>query len=238
MITSTGNRIIDALPPPERAYVLPLLTPLWLGQGQRLHRLGEPITHACFPRTASISLLVVLRDGRQIEVAAIGREGFLGPHLAMGVGMETLLSLAQVPGEVFLMEATAFQNAVAALPGLRHIVASYGVVLFTHVAQSAACNAFHSVRERCARWLLEVRDGVGANEFPLTQQFLADMLGVYRPSVTAALRSLERAGLITCHRGRIAIRDQSRLEAAACECYRFLADETHRMLRRTANTIA
>jgi CRP-like cAMP-binding protein len=165
----TGNRILDSLPPADRAQVLPKLTLLQLPYGQQLYGLGARVTHVYFPRTALISELVVLSDGRQIEVAAIGRHGFLGLRVAMGVEVETLVSVTQVPGEAWAMEATEFQAALAALPGLRRLVAAYSVVRFIQVAQFAACHALHSLRQRCARTLLEVSDQVGADDFFITQ---------------------------------------------------------------------
>jgi CRP-like cAMP-binding protein len=230
----TGNRILDSLPPADRAQVLPKLTLLQLPYGQQLYGLGARVTHVYFPRTALISELVVLSDGRQIEVAAIGRHGFLGLRVAMGVEVETLVSVTQVPGEAWAMEATEFQAALAALPGLRRLVAAYSVVRFIQVAQFAACHALHSLRQRCARTLLEVSDQVGADDFFITQRFLAAMLGVHRPSVTVALRRLQWAGLISSRRGRIRIRHRAPLVEMACECYRFIIAETNRLLGEAA----
>lgn len=228
--SSAGNRLIDALPPEERAQLLALLTPVRLARGQRLHGVYEPITHVYFPRTAFVSLLVVLADGRQIEVAAIGREGVVGLSLAMGATADPHLALVQVPGEALMMPAGAFQAVCSALPALRLLLTRYALVRFAHVAQSAACNAFHSLSERCARWLLEAYDRVGSAELALTQDFLAAMLGVHRPTVTVALGVLQQAGLIRTARGRIRLLDPVRLQDAACECYRAVAAETERLL--------
>jgi CRP-like cAMP-binding protein len=225
-----GNRLLDALPLEERARLLPSLTPVWLARGQRLHGVHEPITHVYFPLTALVSLLVVLEDGRQIEVAAIGYEGVVGLSLAMGAMADMHLALVQVPGEALMLTTEAFLAVLPNLPALHLLLTRYALVRFAQVAQSAACSAFHSLGERCARWLLETYDRVGRNEFSLTQDFLAAMLGVHRPTVTVALGMLQQAGLISTARGRIRILNPGGLVAAACECYRVVAAEAERLL--------
>lgn len=228
--SATGNRLIDALPPEERARLLPLLAPVRLARGQRLHGVYEPITHVYFPLTAFVSLLVVLEDGRQIEVAAVGREGIVGLSLAMGATADMHLALVQVPGEALALTAEAFQAVLPGLPALHLLLTRYALLRFAQMAQSVACNAFHSLSERCARWLLEAYSRVGNPDLPLTQDFLAAMLGVHRPTVTAALGMLQQAGLIGTARGRIRILDPDRLREAACECYRVVVSETERLL--------
>ncbi len=226
----TGNRLIDALPPEERARLLPLLTPVRLARGQRLHGIYEPITHVYFPITALVSLLVVLEDGRQIEVATICREGVVGLSVALGAAADMHLALVQVPGEALALPAEAFQAVLPGLPALHLLLTRYALLRFAQMAQSVACNAFHSLSERCARWLLEAYRCVGSPDLPLTQDFLAAMLGVHRPTVTVALGMLQQAGLIGTARGRIRILEPERLGEAACECYRVVAHEAERLL--------
>lgn len=226
----TGNRLIDVLPPEERARLLPLLTPVRLTRGQRLHGVYDLITYIYFPRTAMVSLLAVLEDGHQIEVAAVGREGVVGLSVAMGATEDLHLALVQVPGEAVTLTTEAFLAALPNLPALHLLLTRYALVRFAQVAQSAACNAFHSLSERCARWLLEAYGRVGRDEFSLTQDFLAAMLGVHRPTVTVALGMLQQAGLISTARGRIRILNPGGLAEAACECYRVIAAETERLL--------
>jgi CRP-like cAMP-binding protein len=224
------NRLLDLLPPDEAAQFLPQLTRVHLRHAQLLYQVGEPIPRVAFPLTALVSLLIVLEDGKQVEMAAVGREGFAGLPLALGMDTDGHQAITQIPGEALVLGANAFRAALATLPGLRAIMDRYALVLLTQSGQSAACNAHHAINERCARWLLEAHDRVGADEFALTQDFLSAMLGVHRPSVTVAAAMLQQAGLITYRRGCITILDRPRLEDAACECYRFIASETSRLL--------
>jgi CRP-like cAMP-binding protein len=225
-----SNRLLDALPPAEAEQLLPQLRPVHLGRAQQLYTVGEPITQVYFPLTALVSLLIVLEDGRQIEMAAVGREGCVGLPLALGVDSDGHQAVVQIAGEALLLGADAFQSALAALPGLRRLLGRYAMVLLTQSGQSAACNSLHPIGERCARWLLDASTRVGADAFALTHDFLAAMLGVHRPSVTLAVGILQHAGLITYQRGRVTILDRARLEAATCECYRFIIRETDRLL--------
>jgi CRP-like cAMP-binding protein len=232
--TSTpGNWLLDGLPPAERQQLLPQLTLVRLANSQVLYDVGERITHVYFPITALASLLILLEDGGAIEMAAVGHEGLAGLPIVLGADTDGHRAVVQIPGDALRMEATALPAALETLPELRRILLRYALVLFTQSGQTAACNATHALNERCARWLLEAADRVGAAEFPLTQHFLAAMLGVRRPSVTVAAGMLQQAGLVTYHRGRVTILDRARLEAAACECYRFIVSETDRLLGRT-----
>lgn len=201
-----------------------------------LHDIGERITHVYFPLTALISLMTLLEDGTAVEVAAVGHEGMAGIPLALGIERDAHQALVQVPGDALRMEAAALRAAVDALPELRGMLLRYMQVLLVQVGQGSACNGKHGLSERCARWLLETHDRVRRDEFPLTQDFLASMLGVRRPAVTVAAGMLQQAGLITYHRGRVTVRDRAQLEAASCECYQVIATYTARLLGSAGGT--
>ncbi len=224
------NRLLAALPPDEAAHLLPQLVPVQLRHAQLLYAMGEPITHVYFPTTALVSLMIVMEDGKQVEMAAVGREGLAGLPVALGSDTDGHVAMTQIPGEALRLETGAFRAVLAVSPGLQRELGRYSLALLTQTGQSVACNGLHAIAERCARWLLEAHDRVGADSFLLTQDFLAAMLGVRRPSVTIAAGMLQQAGLITYHRGRVTIRDREGLEAASCECYRAIMQETDRLL--------
>lgn len=229
--TLYANRLLRALPPDEAAQLWPYLREVRLQAGQVLYDVDTPIRQVSFPITAVISLLNLLEDGAQIEMAAIGREGFAGLPLALGVKVDMHRAMTQIGGTALQLDAERFTVVLETLPGLRRILLRYAQFAFTQAGQAAACNAAHAVAERCARWLLEAHDRVGRDSFALTQDFLASMLGVRRPSVTIAAGVLQQAGLIAYRRGQVTILDRLRLEQAACECYRLLAQESDRLLR-------
>lgn len=225
-----GNRLLAALPPIERAQLLSALVPVQLTLGAVLYEPGQAITHVYFPLTALVSLLTVLQDGGQVEMAAVGHEGLVGVPLVLRSQANGHRAMVQIAGTALQLEADAFQAAQRDLAGLGEILLRYAQLLLTQVGQQAACNSRHLLTGRCARWLLEASDRVGADVFFLTQHFLAAMLDVRRPSVTVAAGRLQQAGLITYHRGQVTILDRPRLEEAACECHGFLVGETDRLL--------
>ena len=188
---------------------------------QFLHRPGEAIDYVYFPATGFCSELTVLENGDMVEVATIGREGVIGIY-AMRDG-QVAPSVAMVQAEMekcYRLPVAVFRREIAAGGSLRDLMTRCAYAHVAFVMQSTACNAAHRVEQRLARWLLMAHDRVGRNEFPLTQEFVAMMLGVARPTVTIIAGTLQKAGLITYRRGRIAIVDREKLETAACECYR------------------
>ena len=224
------NRLLAALPPDEAAHLLPQLVPVSLRHAERLYAAGELIPHVYFPTTALVSLMIVMEDGKEVEMAAVGREGMAGLPVALGSDTDGHVAITQIPGEALRLGAGAFRAALMEMPGLQRLLSRYALTLLTQAGQAAACNGLHAIAERCARWLLEAHDRVGADTFLLTQDFLAAMLGVRRPSVTIAAGMLQQAGLITYHRGRVTILDREGLEASACECYRAIMEETDRLI--------
>jgi CRP-like cAMP-binding protein len=225
-----GNRILDALPAKDYERLLPALSPVSLKLKQMLLESGKAIDTVYFPVSAVVSLLTTM-DGSSVEVATVGNEGIVGVPVFLGaqaLGAQDFYQV-QVPGQVAAMTAEAFLKSTARDP-LRGLVQRYAQALFSQVTQQVACNGLHSIEERCSRWMLLTHDRVGGDEFPLTQEFLAQMLGVRRPSVSVAAGILQRAGFIRYSRGRVAIVDRDGLENASCECYRIIRTEFDRLL--------
>ena len=219
------NRLLAALPAADYTRILPSLTVVPLTLKDVLHKPGEPIRDVYFPGGGFCSMLTVLEDGSMVEIATIGREGMVGVSAVLDGTPVT--SAAMVQGETdtcYRMKVDAFRREVDRHGAFHELTTHYAQALFGFVAQSTACNAVHSVEQRLARWLLMARDRMGRDDFPLTQEFVAMMLGATRPTVTVVAGTLQRAGLITYHRGHVTIVDSEKLEAASCECYRAATD--------------
>jgi CRP-like cAMP-binding protein len=217
-----ANRILSALPKEAYARILPDLKTVPLKFRLSLHEPGDKMPYVYFPNTGVISMLTVLRNGDGVEIATIGNEGMTDLSVFLGLEESDCRLLIQVPGTAMRMDSDLFREHVDQIPILRALLGSYTVSLFALVAQSAACNRMHPIVERCARWLLMTHDRVDAPIFPMTHDFLAEMLGVRRPSVSVAAEALQNAGLISYHRGKVTVLDRSGLEAASCECYRLV----------------
>jgi CRP-like cAMP-binding protein len=219
------NLLLAALPSADYARILPSLTVVPLKLKDILHKPGEPIREVYFPGGGFCSMLTVLEDGGMVEIATIGREGMVGVSAVLDGTPVT--SAAMVQGETdtcYRMKVDAFRREIERRGAFHELMAHYTQALFGFVAQSTACNAVHSVEQRLARWLLMARDRMGRDDFPLTQEFASMMLGASRPTVTLIAGTLQKAGLITYHRGHITIVDGQKLEAASCECYRAATD--------------
>jgi CRP-like cAMP-binding protein len=196
-----------------------------------LYDQGERIPYVYFPTSSAVSLISVMEEGRSVEVASVGREGLVGAALLFGEEIAMVRATVQVPGEALRMKPTAFREALRAQPTFREVVERYLYILLVTVARSGGCNALHTVEERCARWLLSMHDRARTDQFALTQEFLAEMLGVSRPRINVVAGTLQRGGLIRYARGRVKILDRSRLEESACECYRLIKEEHDRLPR-------
>jgi CRP-like cAMP-binding protein len=179
-----------------------------------------PIHRIYFPHDAVVSMLVLMEDGKVVESAAVGNEGMIGLEVFLGDGQARDDLIVQIGGESAVMPADVFRRAVGRSLPLQTLLQRYSLALMNQLARTAGCNRVHSVDERCARWLLATGDRVGRDEFPLTHEFLAKMLGVRRASVSQAAEALQRAGLIQYRQGWIHLVDRRRLETAACEDYR------------------
>jgi CRP-like cAMP-binding protein len=229
--TLEGNRLLALLDSDTRQRMLPALTLISYELGRVLYEPNRVITHIYFPLTAVTSVLSEMTDGTTVEVATVGREGMVGLPIFLGDETTFLRTIAQIPGTALSMGRIDFLNLVEdKTSGLRRILLRYTQALFSQLAQQSACNRSHNMEERCARWILMTQDRVGHDEFPLTQEFLAFMLGARRASVTLAAGILARAGLIQYTRGKIQVLDRGRLEEATCECYGIIQREYERLI--------
>ena len=216
------NEILLALPRVESEAVLPKLEFVRLKLHQVLHEAGETLKSAYFPNSGMFSVLNVMPDGKSVEVGLIGKEGFSGTPLVAGFRTSHTRTVVQAEATAFRMDADALRAALPKSPTLERQLNRYAQLLAVQVTQIAACNRLHEVNERLARWLLMTQDRVGSEHLPLTQEFLAQMLGTRRSSVTVSAGALQKAGLIAYTRGNVAILDRRNLEEAACDCYGLL----------------
>lgn len=216
--------MLDALPASERDALVGLARLVTLRVGDVLYEQGEPVRDAHFLTSGAASVLVALSDGRALEPAIVGREGVLGFPMGLGEDRARWRSIVQVRGEAYAVPMPALTEVLRRPGELGPLLTHYAGLLVTFVAQSAACTHFHEIRERAARWLLVMHDRTEADEFPITHEWMAHMLGTSRPTLTHELGFLAGAGLIEQGRGVIRIRDRGGLEAAACECYAHVQD--------------
>ena len=225
------NRILQRLPPDQYAALLPYLEPVELNNRQVLWQPDATIHSVYFPRTCVLSLLTPLADEQPVEAATVGREGMAGTPVVLGVRVTNLQAITQVAGLAVRLDAERFTSHLRQADGaLFSLLLRYTQALHEQTAQSVACNRRHAIDERCARWLLMTQDRVGRDQFGLTQDFLAFMLGVRRASVTVAAGMLQQAGFIRYQRGTITIIDRSGLEAASCECYKVVQQKYEQLL--------
>jgi CRP-like cAMP-binding protein len=213
------NRLLAALRPPEMMLLEPHLKEVELLQGALLQEQGESIQRVYFPNSGMVSLLAVMQQGNAVETATIGREGAVGAMAGLGPRHAFTRALVQMSGSASQIPTTKFQAIVSQSPTIRDIIVRHNEVLLAQVQQSAACNALHEAESRFCRWLLQSRDRSDSDTVPITQEFLAQMLGVRRTTVTLVAQSLQDAGLLRYRRGRIEILDRDALEERACECY-------------------
>lgn len=224
------NRLLSALTRELQIRLLPLLEKASLAVRQVLAEPQAPIAHVYFPLSGVISLMIVLKGGETVEIATVGNEGMLGAPVLLGAEDGRLRAICQVGGQSLRMRSDHFRQAIAEHAQLAELARRFTHGLINQIAQTTACNHVHSVRARMCRWLLMTHDRAGADEFLLTQEFLAQTLGVRRPSVTVAAGELQKAGLIHYRRGRIRIADRAGLEAGACECYDTVREDLDRLL--------
>jgi len=227
---SHANRLLGLLTPADYARLRPHLHRIPLGYRQSLYRANKPIEFVYFIETGVGSLVNTMANGQAAEVGTIGNEGIVGLPLLLGDDRAPTSVYVQVPGVGLKMKATLFIKELARSASMRIVMLRYAHAFFNQVAQSAACNHFHSLHQRCCRWMLMTHDRMQADEFLLTQEFLAMMLGVQRTGVTAAAGALQRAGLIRYVRGKVAIIDRPGLVHHSCECYGVSKREFDRLL--------
>ncbi|MFZ0799226.1 MAG: Crp/Fnr family transcriptional regulator [Terriglobales bacterium] len=213
------NEILLGLPLRELERVLPALEFVRLNTHHVLHETGDTLHSAYFCDTGLISILCVFPDGKSVEVGLVGKEGFIGVPLVAGFRTAASRAIAQIDATAFRVDGETLSEILRQCPHLERRLQQFSQMMAMQVTQIAACNRLHEVDERLARWLLMSADRVGSNSLPLTQEFLAQMLGTRRSSVTVSAGILQRAGLITHTRGDVKIVDRKKLEEAACECY-------------------
>jgi CRP-like cAMP-binding protein len=218
----THNTLLTALPRRDYENLMLDGEMVDLQLRQVLHEPDEEARHVYFPLSGVISLLTVLEDGSAVEIATVGSEGMA--DFAAYLGMESPARwLVQVPGKALRLEARNMRVQADKSEAIQRVMHNYMLAMFILVSQTAACNRRHPVEERCARWLLMTHDRVNSDSFPMTHEFLADMLGVRRPSVSIAMGILSKAGFMRYKRGKVEIVDRKGLEEAACECYHVLS---------------
>ncbi len=225
-----GNRLLGLLARGDYARLRPHLRRIPLEYRQSLYRAHEAITSVYFIETGVGSLVNTMEDGKAAEVGTVGNEGIVGLPIIFGDGRAPTSVYVQVPGTGLRMKASLFKAELARSTSMRAVMLRYAHAFFNQVAQSAACNQFHSIQQRCSRWMLMTHDRMQSDEFLLTQEFLAMMLGVQRTGVTAAAGALQRDGLIRYKRGNVSILDRRALERRTCECYSVSRKEFDRLL--------
>jgi CRP-like cAMP-binding protein len=224
------NQILAALPPVEYQRIATHLKLVDLISGEILLEPNEPIRKIYFPQRAMISLVSIMMDGSTTEIGLIGNEGMVGLSAILGGNSTISRTIVQVSGTALEVSAEIIRQEFQRGEKLQKLLLLYTQALLTQVSQSAACNRQHNIEARLARWLLSVQDCILQDELPLTQEFIANMLGTRRSGVTVAAGILQQAGIIRYSRGRIMILDQQSLEDTACECYHLIQKEFLRLL--------
>jgi CRP-like cAMP-binding protein len=224
------NRLLLALPPEDKALLTPHLSQVDLERGRLLYEPGDLIDQIYFPIDCVLSLMTLMDNGAAIESATIGREGALGLMAAVAPRQSLARAIVQAPGSALKVAAAPLHDAWSRSAVLREVVDRHNEALFGHAIQSVACNALHAVEARFCRWLLSCHDRISTSTISLTQELLADMLGVQRTTVTAVAGSLQAKGLIRYRRGVVDILDRAGLEAVTCECYGAVRRSYERLL--------
>jgi CRP-like cAMP-binding protein len=224
------NRILRLLPPRELQAVLKNAEMVTVEAKEFVWDRDEPIRFIHFPEDCVISLVIELEDGDKVEAMTTGNDGFVGLAVFHGLSSSRLKAFGQITGRSLRIPAEDFRRVMTESPTLYRVLHRYSQFVFETVSQAAACNRLHVIEQRCARWLLMSHDRVGRDRFDLTQEFLAEMLGVRRPGVTVAMGVLEKAGLIAHGRGNITVIDRAGLEKASCECYRTVRERQARLI--------
>ena len=220
------NRLLASLPRGDFDRLLPHLSTINMQQGSVVVEAGDEVDHVYFPHYGMLSLLAVLRDGKAIETATVGREGVVGAMAGLGLYKSLVRVVVQMPMAASKIAATHFRGVAGTSDPVRSLSIRYNEVLLSQARITAACNALHSIEARFCRWLLQCADRAASDTVPLTQEFLAEMLGVRRTSVTEVASKVQSAGIITYSRGVIKIVDRAALMRMSCECYETLVEQS------------
>jgi CRP-like cAMP-binding protein len=224
------NSLLAALPDPEWRRWEPLLQEVDMPLGEVLYEAGATLTHVYFPITSIVSLLYVMENGASAEIAVVGNEGLVGVSLFMGGESTPSRAVVQSAGHGFRLQAQLMKDEFDRAGPVLHLLLRYTQALITQMAQTAACNRHHTLDKQLCRWLLLSLDRLRVNELAMTQELIANMLGVRREGVTEAAQKLQEAGLISYTRGRITVLDRPGLEKRTCECYAVVKREYDRLL--------
>ncbi|MGE5651158.1 Crp/Fnr family transcriptional regulator [Noviherbaspirillum sp. UKPF54] len=227
------NRLLAALSPAEFARLSPQLELVPIHLDDVLYESGSRMAHAYFPTTSIISLLHIMEDGASTGIAVVGNEGILGISLFMGGETTPSRAVVQSSGYGYRLKAQLLKDEFNRAGPMLHLLLRYTQALITQIAQTAVCNRHHSIEQQLCRWLLLILDRLSSNELRMTQELIANMLGVRREGVTEAAGKLQAAGLIHYSRGHITVIDRKGVEALACECYAVVKKEFDRLLPNT-----
>ena len=227
---ATENRLLSLLTDEERARLSPSLEQVTLRQGDVIFHMGEPVRRACFPDGGVISVVCASAGGESVEIGMVGYEGVSGLSALLGDGVpHNRRAVVQVAGRGWMIEADALRREFKLGGHFQGVLLRYAQAYHTLVSQSVFCQAFHHIDERLARWLLECRSRTGSDELPLTQEYVAEIIGVRRAGVTEAVGRLKGKGVIEHARGALTVADRQGLEAAACECHGIIRAEFERL---------
>ena len=224
-----GNRLLNTLSPAAFQQLAPHIEASEMARGTVLSQPDEPLAALHFPDSGLISVIAVYSDGGTIEMAAVGREGCIGLPAVLGGKLATARYIVQVPGRIARIDAGRLKRIMDENDEVRTLLHCYTIGFLNQVMVSGGCNGAHSLNERLARWLLAMHDREKSNDVNLTQEFLAEMLCVHRPTLTVALRLLQGAGLVALRRGGVTIVDRAGLEEATCECYWLIRREHEKL---------
>src|SRR6185437_2979124 len=236
MEESAQNLLIAALPPAESERWLPLLEPVDMPLGSVLYESGGTLSHVYFPTTSIVSLLYVMENGASAEIAVVGNEGIIGVSLFMGGESTPSRAVVQSAGRGFRLKANTMKEEFDRAGPVLHLLLRYTQALITQMAQTAVCNRHHTLDQQLCRWLLLSLDRLQGNQLVMTQELIANMLGVRREGVTEGAMKLQRAGLISYARGHITVLDRAGLEKRSCECYLVVRREYDRLLPKRLAT--
>jgi CRP-like cAMP-binding protein len=224
----TTNKLLATLPRKELQALTSSMVSVELPQGVVLFEPGEEVAQVHFPLSGMVSMVVVMQDGKAIETATVGREGVVGAMAGLGLHRSKVRAIAQLPASAFRISASQWRRAAESSQRITDLCIQYNEVLLDQARVTAACNALHLVEARLCRWLLQSRDRAGTNTLALTQEFLSEMLGVRRTSVTEVARKIQARGVISYSRGVIKILDLKTLQELSCECFETLREENSR----------
>ena len=233
VFASKKNLILGSLSDKEYEHLYPSLEPLALARGTILYAAGDSARHAYFLLSGMISLVAITEDGKAIEVGMVGNEGMVGLPVVLGFNIMPHMVITQLPCTVFRLRTDRLKAEFNLGGNFHDLLLRYAHTLITQLSQSSSCNMFHTVKERLCRWLLIARDRVQSDTLDLTHEFVSQMVGCPRTSVTAIAGSLQREGLVNYRRGKVIILDRAGLESASCECYRIVKESINRYVNAT-----